>query len=181
MYELDAQVEGDVAPEEVEDVPTRGHKIGVDELILPLEKVMRRDVLSVSREITVADAVQQMITRNVGSVLITDGRRLRGIFSERDVVTRIAAKGLDPAKETVGQHMTTDPECLRPGDPIVYALNIMKVGEYRYVPLIDASGDVEGIVGMRDIVRYFIDFFREEVLTLPPRPVRKGPASQYGG
>jgi len=66
--------------------------------------------------------------------------------------------------------MTPDPEVLGLADPIAYALNKMSVGGFRHIPLVDATGRPVGIVSVKDIVDYIVDFFPNDVLTVPPEP-----------
>ena len=68
--------------------------------------------------------------------------------------------------------MTPDPEVLTPDAPIVYALNKMSVGGFRHVPLVDELQRPVGIVSVKDIIDYIVDFFPNDVLTVPPDPAR---------
>jgi CBS domain-containing protein len=66
--------------------------------------------------------------------------------------------------------MTADPATLGIDDAIVYALNKMGVGGFRHVPLVDDDKRPVGIISVRHIVRYVVDFFAREVMNLPPEP-----------
>jgi CBS domain-containing protein len=118
---------------------------------------------------TVRAAVEAMNERRVGCVLVVDGDRLVGVFTERDVLTKLAlGHGLDATQ--VEEVMTPDPECLTLDDGIAYALNMMSVGGFRHIPLVDADQRPTGVVAMRNIVDYIVDLFPSEVLNLPPSP-----------
>ncbi len=119
---------------------------------------------------TVAAAIDAMVSSGIGCALIVDDDKLIGLFSERDVLLKIAAKGLDPAAVNVSDVMTPGPVCLQHDDEIAYALNKMAVGGYRHVPVLNDEGVPEAIVSMRDIVNYIVQFYPEEILTLPDSP-----------
>ena len=124
-------------------------------------------VVALDRAASVADAVTAMINNRVGAVLIVDNGKLYGLFSERDVLTRVVAAGRIPAETPIVEVMTSDPECLNFDDEIVYALNRMTVGGFRHIPLLDAEGNPSGVVSMRDVVEHIVSFFSTEVFNLP--------------
>jgi CBS domain-containing protein len=141
--------------------------------------IMRRPIRSLTtlkppitlpRGATVREAVDKMNRGRVGCVLIEEGGRLVGVFTERDVLTKVVAKSLDVHHTMLDRVMTADPECLTPDDRIAYALNKMSVGGFRHIPLVDAQGRPAGVVAMRNIVDYIVDLFPGEVLNLPPEP-----------
>jgi CBS domain-containing protein len=105
----------------------------------------------------------------LGCLLVVDDGRLLGILTERDLLLKLERGDVE---RPVRDLMTPDPEVLSPEDPIVYALNKMSVGGFRHVPLLDDAGRPVGIVSVRDIVDYIVDFFPNDVLTVPPDPVQ---------
>tara|TARA_R110002072_G_scaffold299632_1_gene475471 strand:- start:37176 stop:37700 length:525 start_codon:yes stop_codon:yes gene_type:complete len=119
---------------------------------------------------TVADAIQSMTEKRVGIVLVVDDGSLVGVFSERDVLVKVAASNVDISKTPVADLMTRNPQTLRGEDELVYALNQMSVGGYRHVPIVDESGHPVAVVSMRDIVEYIVSLYPDEVLKLPPSP-----------
>jgi CBS domain-containing protein len=125
---------------------------------------------------TVQEAIERMLAGRQAGVLIvdTDGR-LTGIFTERDVLTRVAGQGRDPRQTTLGAVMTRDPEALGPADRIAYAVHSMSVAGYRTVPLVDAQRRPLGVVTVSDVIRWLADLFPEAVLNLPPGDVLKRP------
>jgi CBS domain-containing protein len=125
---------------------------------------------------TVQEAIDRMLDRRQAGVLIvdTDGR-LIGIFTERDVLTRVAGHGRDPRHTLLGAVMTRDPDALGPGDRVAYAVHSMSVAGYRTVPLIDAQRRPLGVVTVSDVIRWLADLFPEAVLNLPPGDALKRP------
>jgi CBS domain-containing protein len=130
---------------------------------------------------TLHDVVKKLQEQHIGCVLVTgtDGK-LAGIFTERDLLNKVALHPLDWSKERVADYMTPDPETLRPDDRIAWALKLMHIGGYRHVPLTDREGRPVGVVSIKDIIEYIIDLFPAPVLNLPPEPHR-GPSTDEGG
>jgi CBS domain-containing protein len=146
----------------------------------PLSEVGPAKPLGVRREATAAEAVKVMVDNHIGCVCVLEDGRLLGIFTERDVVYKIAGKGLDPARVRVGDVMTPNPEVLKAEDHIVYCLSKMTIGGFRHVPIVDDDGRPTGIIAMRDIVRYIVSMFPEAVLNNPPDPSREIPSTADG-
>ena len=115
-------------------------------------------------------AIESMNQHRVGCVLVAENARLHGIFTERDVITKVVAANIDIDKTTIDAVMSRAPESLSPDDRISYALNKMSAGGFRRIPLVDDSGRLVGVVTMRNVVDYLVDLFPAEVLNLPPEP-----------
>ena len=134
------------------------------------------DPICVPETVTVQDAVARMLAGHQACVLVVDGeRRLIGIFTERDVLTRVVGKDLDPRQTPVRAVMTRDPEALSARDRVAYALNQMNGAGYRTIPLVDADRRPIGVVTVTDIVRWLANLFPEAVLNLRPGDEIKRP------
>ncbi len=129
-----------------------------------------RKPVSVSESSTVAEAVALMNQQKIGGLLVVRDGRLCGIFTERDVLTKIAGHGLDFTKIAVGTYMTPDPEALSPDHKVAYALNKMVIGGYRHVPIVDGERRPVGVISVRDVVEFIVERFPNEVINLPPDP-----------
>ncbi|HYR97148.1 MAG TPA: CBS domain-containing protein [Candidatus Binatus sp.] len=125
--------------------------------------------LSLPPGASIADAIRTMREHRVGCLLVVEESRLVGIITERDLLLKLEQGDLT---RSVRELMTPDPEVLTLDDPIVYALNKMSVGGFRHVPLVDAARRPVGIVSVKDIIDYIVDFFPNDVLTVPPDPAR---------
>jgi len=97
---------------------------------------------------SVAEAARLMRDGNVGAVLVVDGERLVGIFTERDAVYRVTAAGGDPAATTLDGVMTRDPVTVAPDETFGYALLLMHEHGFRHVPVIE-DGRPVGVVSAR--------------------------------
>ncbi len=112
-----------------------------------------RDVVTVSPEATVIDAVRAMNERKTGSVLVTAGRDLVGIFTERDVLCRVVDKGLDATTITVGEVMTTSVVTVEPAMPVRDAMSLISEKRCRHLPVM-AGGELLGMVSIGDLTRW---------------------------
>ncbi|MCK6459333.1 MAG: CBS domain-containing protein [Planctomycetes bacterium] len=131
----------------------------------------------------VAAAVERMVAAGQGCVLVAgkDGR-VAGIFTERDLLVRVVAKGLDPARTEIGTVMSEGPECLTLDDTLGYALHKMTVGSYRSVPVVDDDGRPMGVLTQQEGVKALAALFPVAVFNQPPRSFeQKPPRNQYGG
>lgn len=125
---------------------------------------------------TVHEAVQAMLARHQAGVLVVDGQgRLAGIFTERDVLTRVVGQGRDPRTTPLAAVMTADPQALSASQRIAYAVHCMSVAGYRTVPLVDAERRPLGVVTVSDVIRWLADLFPEAVLNLAPGDTLKHP------
>ena len=100
-----------------------------------------------------------MREHRVGSLLVMDGQELAGIFTERDVLIRVLQNKLDTENILIEEVMTKDPEILHDDDPIAFALNLMSVGSYRHVPIVDDSESPVGIISVKDVFRNIAESF----------------------
>jgi CBS domain-containing protein len=90
-----------------------------------------------------------MKRRNIGSLLVVDGTRLIGIFTERDALFRVLAAGRDPSATTLADVMTRQPQTIHPDEPFVRALRIMHEGKFRHLPVVEFDRPL-GLVSVRD-------------------------------
>jgi CBS domain-containing protein len=105
---------------------------------------------TIAPKATVREAARTMAERNIGAILVTEGARLVGIFSERDILGRVVAKDLDPDTTPVESVMTRNPDSLPPNANIRDAMRLMVAHDYRHVPVLDGQR-ILGVVSARDI------------------------------
>lgn len=145
----------------------------------PVSDVMARDPCIVDADTTVVAAVHAMNERNIGYVLVQENGKLVGIFTERDVLRRVAFREGNHGWK-VAAVMTPDPETLPPTASIAYALNMMSVDSFRHIPIVDGNGRAIGMVSMKNIVHFVVEFFPEAVLNLPGNPDHAIPKTEDG-
>ncbi len=123
-----------------------------------------RDTVFVERDTSVMDAARLMSQRQIGGVPVVDGDRVAGIFTERDVMGRVVALGLDPAGTPVGDVMSTELVVADVEEPCGVCLRRMQQSRVRHL-LVLRDGRLAGIVSLRDLLAVELDD-REETLTL---------------
>ena len=136
--------------------------------------------LTCERSTTVRQAIVAMQRARTGCLLILDQGHLVGIFTERDILYKVAAQEVDLDQVRVDALMTPQPERLHVDDDLVYALNQMSVGGYRYIPLLDDQGHPTRVVSERGIVDALATLFAQEVFNLPPAPPLGVPQDREG-
>ena len=115
-----------------------------------IQKVIAgRQVVTASQEMTVTEAAQVMSKAKIGAILVVEKGALVGIFTERDALTRVLAKGLDPTVTSLAQVMTAKPMTVSPALPLGHALHMMYDGGFRHVPVVDKGRPI-GVVSERD-------------------------------
>jgi CBS domain-containing protein len=103
---------------------------------------------------TVSETIRTMLERNVGALLVVDEHgKLLGIFSERDLLTRVAGLHERYADLPVHKFMTPNPETVTGSDTLAFALHKMDVGGYRHLPILE-NGRPIGVVSVRDMLRH---------------------------
>ena len=120
------------------------------------EMVKGRELYSVGPDATVLDATRLMSDKGVGAVLVVEEGRLQGIFSERDLVTRVIAPNLNPAEVKVRDVMTRNLIVAGPDDTYQDCLNKMKQARIRHLPIV-AENRVIGMLSVRDLINYELE------------------------
>ncbi len=110
---------------------------------------------------TVRDAAKSMARKKVGAVLVVDGTRLVGIFTERDAVFRVIAAGKDPQATQLADVMTREPFTVGPNELFGQALHLMHEHGFRHLPVIE-NGEPIGIVSARSALDPDLEEFVSE-------------------
>lgn len=118
-------------------------------------------VFSVPHNITVAEAVKDMDSHKVGATLVMDGGQLVGIFTERDVLSRVVAAGLDPATTPMDRVMTRHPITVASTTTIEEVMTLFTNKRFRHLPVVD-EGRLVGLISIGDILRRMVDTHRHE-------------------
>jgi CBS domain-containing protein len=111
---------------------------------------------------TVFEVASMMVEHNIGAVPVLQDGQLTGIFSERDLMSRVVVAGKDPARTTVKEVMTVDPLTVAPNDPLETCMTLMKRHGFRHLPVC-AGHELKGIVSLRDIILHDLDEKDDEV------------------
>lgn len=119
---------------------------------------------------TIGQVIDRMVAKRVGCILVAaDQGRLEGIFTERDVLTRVLAAGvgLDQPIQTV---MTPNPEVLHSGATVADVVRRMDAGGYRHMPVMEDGASTVGVISVKRIAEYLVEHFPETIYNLPPEP-----------
>lgn len=113
---------------------------------------------------TVQDAIGIMIERKKGAVIVLqDGDRIGGVFTERDVMTKIVAEGRDPAKTPLRDVMTKDVVMLPATSSLDHAIKIMGKNGIRHLPVEDQNHNIIGMISLRHLLHEKVDMVIEEL------------------
>jgi CBS domain-containing protein len=115
---------------------------------------MSRDLLSVEPGLSLTEVAKRMVAKDVGAVLVTEGKQLVGILTERDVL-RAVARGIEEST-TVADWMTRDPDTLAPDESTQHAAVLMIHGGFRHLPVTE-NDEVVGMLSIRDLMRVVLE------------------------
>jgi CBS domain-containing protein len=117
--------------------------------------------------------VEEMKGKRRGAVLVEDGDKLVGIFTERDLVSRIDHGDALWSHVLVRDVMTPEPMVVRRDDSLAEALRRLTQGRRRHLPIVDQKGAVLGLISVRDILSFVASKFPEDLINLPPDPTHE--------
>jgi len=122
--------------------------------------------LTAPATITVEEAARLMKRSRVGALMVVEGQKLVGIFTERDALYKVVAQGLNAQSTFVSAVMTPDPQTIHPDKPFVDALHLMHESGYRHIPVVE-DGRPIGMVSARDafgseLANLLYEFVRQE-------------------
>lgn len=122
-------------------------------------------VRSVASTVSVSDAVKEMNRHKIGSVLVMDGTRLAGIFTERDVLTRVVAADLDPKSTPIARVMTANVLTIAPETTVQQMMDTFSEKRCRHMPVVK-DGAILGLISIGDISRWVANSHRAEAESL---------------
>ncbi len=124
----------------------------------PIAKVLEgkgSSVETVSPQTMVLTAVQQMNARKIGALLVTERDRPIGIFTERDVLVRVVAAGLDPKTTPVSEVMTRNLIAVQPDVSVGEAMLVITRRRCRHLPVMDERG-LRGLISIGDLTSWVV-------------------------
>lgn len=122
-------------------------------------------VFTIPSTVTVAEAVHEMNAHKVGSVLIMNGLRLAGIFTERDVLRRVVGADLDPRFTPVTKVMTSEVLTIEPSATVQQVMEIFAERRCRHLPVV-SDGKLLGLISIGDVSRWVANSHRVEAESL---------------
>lgn len=136
------------------DRPAARDRVELSLMEDPVSRLPPRQTIRLRPTATVKQAIEVMLSHDIGAVLIVDDAdKLLGIFSERDLLMKVAGPTVDHTARPVSDFMTPNPETVRPTDSLAFVLHQMDVGGYRHLPVLK-DGQLLGIISVRDMLRH---------------------------
>ena len=134
------------------------------------------EVAAVPVEASVADAIRMMLDHHVGAVGVVDSEgRVAGIFTERDVLRKLALQECDPAATPLRDMMTTPVEMATLATSAGEALATMVERHFRHLPVVDSNGKLLGMLSIRNLLQSQIDELTQQLDSLEQYVSNDGP------
>jgi len=131
---------------------------------------------TVGPEATVAEAIHVMLDKSVGAVAVVDSeRRVAGIFTERDVMRKLALSGLDPVKTPVRQLMTTPVDMATMETTPGEAFEEMMSHHYRHLPIVDKDARLLGLLSIRHLLQWRLEELGQQLDSMEQYVSNDGP------
>lgn len=128
--------------------------------------------ITVGVDRSVGDAIELMQKHRSGYIIIMDQDQPVGIFTERDILTKVLPESID-LKTLVSKIMTRSPKTIKEGSSVSDVIHTMYDGGFRHLPVVNNSGKLCGVISVKRIVEYLVEHFPEAVFNLPPEPVQQ--------
>ncbi|MDR3674847.1 MAG: CBS domain-containing protein [Acidobacteriota bacterium] len=142
---------------------------------MSLLKIASVPPATVGPKSTVLEAVEIMAEHGVGAVAVVDGGRLIGIFTERDVMLRVVLRHRFPKDTLVGEVMTSPVETITDESHEEDALVHMVERHVRHLPIVNTSGQLTGMLSIRNLLEYRVDALARELHALDQYLSNDGP------
>lgn len=140
-----------------------------------LLRLCKKPVTATAPGAPVSEAVEKMVAAGVGAIAIVDADRLVGMFTERDLLVRVIAKGLDPATLPVGKVMTSELHMISDSGTHAQAANLMLEAHCRHLPVMLEGHRIGGILSIRHLYRDQLRRLRNEMSSLQGFLTADGP------
>jgi CBS domain-containing protein len=134
------------------------------------------EVAAVPVDASTAEAIRLMLSQRVGAVGVVDSdHKVAGIFTERDVLRKLALSGRDPEQTPVRELMTTPVELATVSTGPGEALATMIDRHFRHLPVVDGQGKLLGMLSIRNVLQWRIDDLTQELDSLEQYVANDGP------
>lgn len=127
-----------------------------------VKDIMHKKVEIINSSLTVTEVCKRMSELNIGNVIVGSAELMEGVFSERDLMKKVVAKGLDVEKTKISDVMTKGIFIIKETESIEQALDIMEKKKIRHLPVINKKGSCVGMLGIRDLMSVMLKKLEEE-------------------
>jgi CBS domain-containing protein len=132
----------------------------------PLSLILEKkgtEIFSVSPTASVTDAVRRMNSESIGCLLVIDDGRTVGIFTERDVLTRVIEHGRDPTSTRVSEVMSKDPVSIDRHATLEEAMAVMRSRRFRHLVVTGDAGALSGLLSINDLIGWLVEDREHEI------------------
>ncbi len=138
-----------------------------DKRAAPLHSIFEASepIHSVTPDTLVTDCVRKMTAERIGALVVMEGAKLVGIFTERDALNKVLGAGLDPRSTRVSAVMTKDPYCVAPSTTVREAMETVTARRFRHLPVVD-DGTVVAVISSGDLTHWLVKDQMAEVQQL---------------
>lgn len=126
-----------------------------------VEAIQHEPFATIAPDTKVCDAVDKLADDHISCLLVQEGKKLVGVFSDRDVLNKVALEYDQVKDQPVSAVMTTNPVYVYESDPSAAALSVMAVSGYRHVPILDSNDNLAGIISPQRVTAYLQQFFEK--------------------
>ena len=129
----------------------------LDKRETPLHRLLNESdvIYSVAADALITECTRKMADRKIGSLMVMDGEKLIGIFTERDALNRVLAAGRDPRGTKVCEVMTSQPYCVSPAMTVNDAMALIRNKRFRHFPVVE-DGKLRSVLSIRDLVHWMV-------------------------
>ena len=118
--------------------------------------------IAVAADTPVRDVLRTMVDHHIGCLIVAEAGKPIGVFSERDALVKLHENAAAWLDRPVADFMTAQPETLQADAKVAFAVQRMDVGGYRNIPIVDRSGQLTGVISVRDILNYLAEKVQAE-------------------
>jgi len=131
-----------------------------------LLRIARTPLVTVDADATVMEGVRTMAEERIGAIGVTEGNRLVGIFSERDLMLRVVSEKRDPERTRIRNVMTSPVETIPRDSTVDDALKVMIEQHIRHLPILDHDGKLSGMISMRSLLHEKVEDLTDQLDSL---------------
>jgi CBS domain-containing protein len=144
-----------------------------------ISEVVNARLIHTPSSTPVKNAVELMRRESSAYVVVADGKKISGMFTETDVIQKLLGRKVD-WNAPIRDFMTKSPTVLHPGDSVGKAIDLMVEKMFYHVPLVDERGELVRILSVRTLIRFLAEFYPGEVYNLPPDPHQVADTAEGG-
>jgi len=126
-----------------------------------------RKPICILQDLLLKEVIDLLQKNSIGSVLVVDSAGvLVGIFTERDCLLKVSGDKVDLNTTKISEVMTPNPQSQMLDSTIAFALNLMSLGGFRHIPIVDQDNMPVGVISVKDIVDHLVHSFNADLLSI---------------